>query len=463
MGELKIPIIIGDKVNSSSDYQDAIPVNLIAVTRQVKGAEGYLYSHDGLSQYTYGQGIDRGAIYNERMGKSFRVSGKKLLEITATGSTVIGDIPGSDLVTLIYSFNSLEIIAEGAVFRYNGSSLSQVTDPDLGYPISGTWIDGYYFYTDGEYIYHTDISEETSIDPLKFATSEISPDPTKAVGRTQDDLVIVFNRYTTEYFINAGSPQFAFTRLNQKAVSSGIVSTQGWCEMDGSIFMLGGRKGEGVSVHIIGAGQTKSVSTRNVDQIIGKYTELELFKAKLECRLINQDKLLYVHLPSDTLVFNKTIAEKFGVESAWTELRTDDNGWRAINGIYDPNLNKWFYGDKIDSRIGYLNELTAGHYGQPVHSVFYTPLIPLESASVDELEINTISGYGSSDVNLFISTTRDGSYHSLEWSKESSVVQQYDYRYIVRRLGYVRRFIGFKFRSYHTDKINFSGLEIKYG
>jgi hypothetical protein len=218
---MPVPIICGDKVSKFSDYEDGIPVNMIAVSREIEGSAGYLFSHDGLTQIRTGQGVDRGAHYNERMRRMFRVSGEKLIEITAGGVVVIGDIPGVDLVTITYSFQSLLIVASGKAWRYDGVILSQLTDVDLGYPIDVTQIDGYYFFTDGEYLYHTDIDDETNINPLKFATSELSPDPTRAVGRTQDDLVVVFNRYTTEYFINQGTEQFAFARLNQKCVHFG--------------------------------------------------------------------------------------------------------------------------------------------------------------------------------------------------------------------------------------------------
>ena len=463
MPEMNVPIIAGDAVNQFTDYEDAVPVNMIAVIRNITGASGYLYSHDGLEQIRTGDGIDRGALYNERMGRSFRVSGQSLIEITATGVNIIGSIQGNDLGSMTYSFNSLLVVAAQKAYRYDGTALIQITDPDVGKPIDGTWIDGYYCFTDGEYIYHTDLADETSIDPLKYATSEISPDPTKALGRTQDNLLVVFNRYTTEYFINQGNEQFAFTRINQKAVNAGIVATHAWCEMSGNLYILGGRKEERVSFHILGSGQTTNLSTRYVDNVLSSYSELELSSAKLEARIFERDKLVYVRLPNETLVFNQSIAEAFGISSAWSVLESNGGPWRAINGIFDPFLNQWVYGDRLDSRIGALTKLTASQYGDAVMSEFYTPLVPLESASIDELELNTVSGFVSENVNLFVSTTRDGAIHSLEWTKPVSVVQDYSYRYIVRRLGYVRKNIGFKFRALHKDKLNVSGLVIRYG
>lgn len=461
--DIQVPIIRGDRINSFSDYEDALPINMIAVSRDIQGASGYLYSHDGLSQIRTGEGPDRGALYNERMQRSFRVSGRKLIEITATGTVVLGDIPGSGQATIAYSFNSIMVVADGSAYRYDGSVFTQITDPDIGSPLSVTWIDGYYFFTDGEYIYHTDINDESSIDPLKFATSEISPDPTKAVSRTQDDLVVVFNRYSTEYFINQANEQFAFTRLNQKAVNAGIVGTHAWTEMDGNLYILGGRKEERVSVHLLATGQTIAIATRYIDSIISSYSETDLVNAKLECRIADRDQLLYVHLPNDTLVFNQSIAKKLGQDSAWSRLESNENAWRAVNMIFDPSLNLWVCGDRLDSKIGKLDHSKASQYGDSVDSVFYTPFIPIESASVDQIELKTVSGFTAEDTSLFLSTTRDGAQYSQEWSKEVSVVQNYEHRYIPRRLGYVRLIVGFKFRAHHKEKICVSGLVVSYG
>ena len=463
--ELPVPIICGDKSVKYSDYEDGVPINMIAVARDIQG-EGYLYSHDGLTQVVIGQGFDRGALYNERMKRSFRVSGVKLIEITGVSilvdAPVIGDIPGAGLVSFAYSFNSLMIVAAQRAFRYDGTTLAEMTDPDLGNPIDVAEIDGYYVFTDGEYIYHTDIDDETSIDPLKFATSELSPDPTKGLGRTQDDLLIVFNRYTTEYFINQANEQFAFSRLSQKAVDAGIVGTHAWTQMDGNIFILGGRKDEDVSVYLLGTGQTLSISKRLIDSIIGQYTELELYDAKLESRTAKRDQLLYIHLPNETLVYNQSIAKKFGVGVAWSILQFNGGPWRAINIAYDPKLNMWIAGDRYDTKIAKLDESLASQYGESIDSYFYSPLVPIESASVDWVELNTISGFSAEDTYLFVSTTRDGAAYSQEHFNEVSVPLDYENRYIPRRLGYVRKKIGFRFRANHKEKINVSGFMVSY-
>ena len=467
MPEVKVPIICGDKIGEGNDYYDAIPVNLVAVMRDIEGSTGYLHSHDGLSLVFGGaSGVSRGALYNERMGRSFRLNGTRLLEIAQGGDDVtfslIGEVPGVSQASMPYSFNSFLVVANGYVFRYDGVTFSQITDPDIGQPIDGAWIDGYYVFIDDEYIYHTDINDETSIDPLKFATAEISPDKNKAVGRTQDDLLVVFGRYTIEYFVNQANEQFAFTRINQKALSVGIIGTKCWTEMGGQLYILGGRKEEQPSVHAIGTGQAIRLATRTIDLIINKYTEAELSLAKVESRTIDGNQLLYIFLTNDTLVFNNTVAQKLGINSAWSRLESDGGRWRGINIIYDPILNSWSCGDVNDGEVYRLDRDTAAQFGSEyVDSYFYTPFVPAESMSIDELEINTVGGFSSETTSMFVSTTRDGAAYSTEYSQELAIPLNYDKRFIVRRLAYVRKKVGFKFRVKHRDKLNVSGLIVR--
>jgi hypothetical protein len=124
--QIQAPIIKGDRVELA-DYRDALPVNLTAVSRQIKGAIGYLGSHPGLVSHATGSGIDRGGIWNERLGSHFRVSGTDFIEVATDGTvTVLGTITGTDRATVAaYSFNTQSIVANGQWWLYDGSTLTQ--------------------------------------------------------------------------------------------------------------------------------------------------------------------------------------------------------------------------------------------------------------------------------------------------------------------------------------------------
>lgn len=145
MPEMLIDLIKGDKVGSETDYRDALPENMYAVTRPMMGAAGYMLQHPGLTEYGTGVGPDRGGVWNERLQNHFRVNGSQFLVVNEDGSnTRYGNIPETGPAAMPYSFNSQAIVAGGNYYLFDFNvGFRQVTDPDVGSPIDGVFIDGY--------------------------------------------------------------------------------------------------------------------------------------------------------------------------------------------------------------------------------------------------------------------------------------------------------------------------------
>jgi hypothetical protein len=459
MPTIPITLIKGDVHGTETDYRDNLPVNMYAVMRNILGAQGYMIQYPGLTSFGTGQGIDRGGVYNERLIDHYRVSGTRFIKVASDGTvTNVGEITGSDQVALPYSFNTQAIIADGKMWLYNGSTLSEVTDSDLGDPIDGIWINGYYFLTDGEYIYHTDIDDETAIDPLKFATAEFMPDKSLGLLKTTDNKVAVFGRYSIEYFADAANANFAFTRIEARAQKLGIVSTHAKCEHKGVFYIVGGSKEEAIGVHKVIAGSSVKVSTREVDKVLSAYTETELADIRLELYEINDIVFLLVHLPNETLCFNVNLNDP---SISWSLLRTDiltTNPIRSINHIFDARAGKWICGDKRDSTIGEVDITVATHYGSNVEWSLYTPFVNLEKFSIDEIEIETIPGFApvGSTPTVAFSLTYDGVFFGTEHWTDYGDKSEYNVRFIARRLGYIGSWVGFKFRGTSDARMTFS-------
>jgi hypothetical protein len=468
MPTIPITLIKGDKVSNLTDYRDALPVNMYAIEREVLGAKGYLLTYPGLTSFGTGSGIDRGALYNEREEKHFRVSGINLISVSPTGVvTNLGAISGTEQVAMPYSFNTQCIIADGKMFLYStAGGFAEVVDADLGDPIDGVWIDGYYFLTDGEYIYHTDLADETAIDPLKYATAEFMPDPSLGVAKTSDNKVMVFGRYTTEFFANNASENFAFQRLESRAQKLGIVATHAKCEVGGNFYIVGGPKEESVSVHVLISGTFKRIATREIEKILAQYTEPELADIRVETYTKDTTTFVLIHLPNEVLCFNESIAKILGLQYAWSILKTDtigDNPYRAINGVFDAKNSLWIYGDKTDTNIGKLDDSVVTHYGEKVEWILYSPFLNLERASINKVEITTIPGFNiADDASVAISLTKNGLTYGTEYWLNYGSPLAYDNRFIYRRLGYVSDFVGFKFRGISTSKMAFGLMKLDY-
>ena len=206
MPELDLPLIKGQR-DTKLDYRDNLPVNMTAVLSPVKNdPQGYLLTHDGLKHFADVSGLARGGTFNERFNKHFRLSGN-VFEAIDTDGTVspIGNIPGSETASFANSFNSQVIVAEGRAYWYDNATFKQYDDPDIGFPIDVAWFRGLYVFTDGEFLYQTNltggIAGELTIDPLKFTSSEFASDPIVGVARNDQNQILAFNRYSIEYFV----------------------------------------------------------------------------------------------------------------------------------------------------------------------------------------------------------------------------------------------------------------------
>lgn len=468
MPELQLTFIKGDEMGSETDYRDSLPINMTAVLKPIFSVSGYMIQQPGITHFSDTSGVDRGGLWNERQSNHYRVSGGNLISVSDSGdSSVLGNISGVDTASLPYSFNTQAIIANGKMWLYNSTNgLVEVDDLDLGNPIDGVWIDGYYFLTDGEYIYHTDIDDESSIDPLKFATAEFMPDPSLGVLKTSDNKVMVLGRYSTEYFINAATDNFAFQRVPSRAVKAGIVGTHCKAEMSGGVYILGGRKEEAVAVHVLGVGSLSKVSSREVDKVIGKYNESQLSEVVLEARVEDGYYHLLIHLPNETLLFNETIAKSQGIDNAWSILVSGDitDNYQAIHGVFDPRIGKWVYGDKEEARLGILDEFTATQYGEKSGWLLTTPYIYIEDASIDEVEIETVPGFNATDDNaVFMSFTYDGVSHTKEYPIKYGNKNEYGKRFIIYRLGYVSDWFAMRLRGKNDTRVAFSRGIVTYG
>lgn len=465
----QVPFIKGDTVDDNVEYRDALSVNMYAVERQVLNTAGYLINYFGLSEFATGEGVDRGAIWVSREGFEghYRVSGQSLISLDQDGNkTVIGSIPGSEQVSMDYSFNNLAIVANGRLYYYNPTDgLRQITDSDIGSPIDIVWVDGYFFLTDGESIYHSNITDEEQFDPLAFANAEFIPDPSKGLGKTEENEVVVFGAFSTEYFINVGADNFAFQRIARKASKLGILGTHSKIELNGRWYVVGRRKETAPSFQVVSTGREQSFSSREVEKILAEYTNDQLSTITIDAFTIDDVSMIKFHLPNHTLLFNETIAASQGIPAAWSILKTDVNGdrtYRAKNMVLDPRSGKWIIGDKRDSRIGEMERSLCTHYGEIVEAILFTPFLKLERLSIDKLEMETIPGIApDNDATVFVSMTQNGRIYGQEWTQLYGNNNDYSQRFYLRRLGYIRDYVGFKFRAASRSRMSFANLDIE--
>jgi len=412
---MQIPISSGIYTDNGPDFRQSYPVNMMPVGIRNGISEGYLRPSDGIDKIAEGPGIDRGGInWN---GVCYRVMGTKLVLVNQNNTvTVLGDVGPGNQVTMDYSFDRLAIASGGRLYYYNGA-LTQVTDPDLGIVLDVAWIDGYFMTTDGEFLIVTELNDPLVVNPLKYGSSEIDPDPVVALIKLRNEIYAI-NRNTIEVFDNVGSEFFPFQRIDGAQIQKGAVGTHAACIFMDQIAFLGSGRNESASIYMGANASVTKIATREIDEILQDYTEAELANVLLESKVDKNQQLLYVHLPDRTLVFDGITSNTIQVP-IWFVNTTTLSGlsqYRAKNLVWC--YDKWIVGDPQSNNIGKLNDTISSHWGLPVRWEFGTTILYNESfgAVIHQLELVALTGRVEigEDPQISTSYSLDGRSYSQE-------------------------------------------------
>lgn len=455
---MQIPIINGIYADTSSDFRTSYPRNLIPVPKQTGISAGYLRPAPGIVLHGTLPGIGRGGI--NWGGKCYRVAGTRLLMVGADGVSIdYGEVAGDGYARMDFGFDYLAIAADKKLYLFDGSVLQQVADTDLGQVIDVVWVDGYYMATDGVYIVVTELNDPFSVNPLKYGSSEVSPDNIVALRKVRNE-VHALNRYTIEVFQNVGGDYFPFQRVNGGQITKGCVGTNACCVFNDMLAFLGSGAGESIAVYLGINGSVSKISTREIDQILDEYQESVLSTALMECRIVDGHSLLYLHLSNQTLVYDAAGSQATG-EPVWFVLTSsvDSTGvYLARHHVYCNN--QWTATDPVTARVGKLSDDVSTHYGMPIAWEFATPVLYAEGRGIImHAELVGITGneaFGD-DARIWMDYSNDG----LSWSQKRYIKLRQGMRMAWLNSGMMKNWQIRRFGGDSTSRATFSRLEMQ--
>ena len=464
---IPITLIKGDDfVNDAVDYRDAIPVNMYGIPKPILGAAGYMHQMYGLDEFGTGYGIDRGGIWCAREGLEghYRVSGNKFIVVSNTGeTTVLGTIEGADQCSMCYSFDDVIICGNFQLFYWNPTKgFRQIESGGVvGKPTFVTWVSRFTVLTDGKDIYHNTLADPELFRPEDRSEPQFTPDTVLSLAKNEDGELVVFSEFSVQHYIDVGNvDRFSFQDLPRKTSKVGVLGHFCQAELEGIYYILGSREETAPSCHMYSMGTATKIASREIELVLGEYTDDELSASTIDAFTADKTEFVIFHFPRNTYMFNATIAKTHGADNAWTKLKTGTTGdkpFRARNMVRDPRIGEWLCGDINDSKIGLLSNLTSVQYGEISEWLLFTPFLMLERLSIDRFEIQIVPGIVSpdEDATVFVSRTEDGRTYGQEWTELYGHAWNYNQRFIVRRFGYVRHWMGFKLRGASRSRMAF--------
>lgn len=415
---MQVSILEGVYGDTAANFVTSYPVNMQPVIGENGLSHGYLRHEPGIDILVEGPGVDRGAI--KWNGFCHRVMGSTLVRVTPPTLVTIGSVGAGGPVSLDYSFDRLAIASGGGLYYWDGSTLAQVTDPDLGTVVDMIWVDGYFMCTDQINIVVTDLNDPFSVNPLKYGSSESDPDLIYALKKVRGE-VYVLNQYTIENLQNVGGNDFPFSRNSGGLIPKGTCGTHANAYYLDTFAFVGSGRNEAMSVYLAGQGTAEPLSTPQIDRELGALSPEQQAAIEMEARVEQDEQRLLIHLPSKTLVYSRQASLKNG-SPVWHILASGalaDQIYLGRHFVYAQN--EWLCGSSVLPLVGVLNEATETQFTADTGWKFDTTLLYNggKGAIIKSLELVGLPGRGSVGIDpvAFLSITQDGQ----TWGQERVV------------------------------------------
>lgn len=436
---MQLPLLSGIVGSNQAEFKQSYPKNIEPVVIESGLSKGQLRTTSGAVQTDTGPGVDRGGVYwNERC---YRVMGTRFGYVTNLGAWVeIGDVGTGGPCAFDYGFDRLAINSGNRLYYFNGAALSQVTDPDLGNVNDVIWIDGYYMTTDGTSVVVTELSDPTSVKPLKYGSAEEDPDMVVGLVKVANEAHIL-GRHTIQVFRNVGGNGFPFQTIRGATIPYGCVGARAKCTIDGTFAFVGGAKNEGLSVWIAGQGTAQRISTRTIDDDLDAV--IDPTQIEIEARGTRGERRLIVHLPEGRSWVFLLEATKQAGELVWYEAETD--------GTYNIRHAVTAYGRMVvggpNGEIGFLSDEIEAHFGELPEWRFDCGLVygSAKGGIVRQVELVGLTGRGNGTASMAV--TRDGQTFSIELTQATGPLGARAKRTVWRPNLKFSNYVGLRFRG----------------
>lgn len=184
----------------------------------------------------------------------------------------------------------------------------------------------------------------------------------------------------------------------------------------------------------------------------------ELAQSVMETIRFEAHELLIVHLNRYVLVYDASITTN---GPQWSVLKSglDSGVYSPIDLVYEGN--QITCGDKTRPLKGALNSSISSQYGEHQEHLLYTPLFKADNARVFDFELESSTGVEQIAERMFISATADGILYGREQMIPWNAPFRYDSRTIWKRVGRIRKNLGFRIRIVTSSPVTLSGCQVR--
>jgi hypothetical protein len=290
-------------------------------------------------------GGDRGGVFAG--GVLYRVLGNTLYSVSNIGThTNLGAVSGGGRCIFATDGTSIWFTTGGGpIYKYDGASLTQVTDSNIVGSRSVTSMNNQFVYTKPKLSVVSDVGNGSSASGLNAIGAESIPDDLVR-DYWFDQVLYRFGTESVEPWYNSGVGNPPIARIEGQIITVGTASRDAITNTKDFIYWLGNDN----SIYRARGGVDAPVSSKGVNQAIEGYADIS--DAIANSFVLDGKYFVAFQFPSANATW--VVSEELG-ENGWFELSSSING----GGIYQVSTFISAYGKKLafDSGNGNIYEL----------------------------------------------------------------------------------------------------------
>lgn len=314
--------------HKSKQYNSEVTQNMY-LDRQETGRTG-VHDFPGLKPWSSGIAADRG--HHVMNGVLYSLQGTVLYKVASDGVlTSCGTVTGVDRAIFADDGTNLYFTCNNLLWKYNGTSISNVTQSVVANPSSIAYINRKFVLSGDDGLFAvSDVADGDTYNSLKFAEAEAKPDSLIRVYQFMQ-LVYMMGSLSTEPWYDAGVGDPPLNRQDTALVNVGIAGKHAVCNTDRFMYWLGDDK----KVYQCVGANARPVQDPPTAYSIDRMTNISDCIASAFV-MNGQDFVLFT-FPTEnkTLMFSETL-------SYWVKMSTGVTGGRwmanAMTNCYGKTL-----------------------------------------------------------------------------------------------------------------------------
>ena len=283
-----------------------------------------------------------------RTDRLYVVSGRELYSVDELGTaSLIGDIGDPVNLDMDHNSDSLVIVNEPRAWSYDGTTLTEITDPDFTSRGAGnvSFLENFMLFREpnSDRMFGADLGSSTSFDSLLFVNADSNPDYLLG-GITDHRNYVAFGEETTELYVNTGASGFPFERVINGTMQVGLAAENLYGRCFDIVYFIA----DDLTVRRLDGNQPVRVSTHYIEQLL----EQNFTLSSGEAFSYWQEGHFFMGF-----TFNEGTIVYDAVTQQWHERKSFNRPyWRFSN--MERFAGKWLAGDRDSNEIVELDVRT---------------------------------------------------------------------------------------------------------